>query len=152
MHSSLLQSKKSACVLLSTEGKKTEFFREVETSRVGKFYWGKGPTKAQRNEIVCQGWKIVDHSVFWEQQVTLEILENVTMEKGLVRLGKENGPCDGGDWSSLWWWISNNNLRQQNSGKGQWINVLGFTVCIESLPCILPLLFFSFLFYSLLIM
>lgn len=43
-----------------------------------------GPAKAQRNKIVCLGWRTADHLAFWEQEVTLELLEKPTMKKGLV--------------------------------------------------------------------
>lgn len=58
-------------------------------SRADAFYWRPGPAKAQRNETPFQGWKTADNLVFQGQNVTLEIVEKVTVEKGLTRHVKE---------------------------------------------------------------
>lgn len=58
-------------------------------SRADTLHWRPGPAKAQRNETPFQGWKTADHLVFQGQNVTLEIVEKVTVEKGAYQDVKE---------------------------------------------------------------
>lgn len=93
-------------------------------------------------------WRAMGRLVFQEQDVTQELLETLTMEKGLMR---ECGhkPRDTRDWCSLRWGISNDTFQGQNqqnfSVKGQRVNILG-SQTTYGLCHVFASLFFSFSF------